>query len=51
LGFYRIAEMEPVGSHSLTPIAADWKVAVENNSEAYHVPVGHPGLQRLYGST
>ncbi|QEX18918.1 (2Fe-2S) ferredoxin [Hypericibacter terrae] len=51
LGFYRIAEMEPLGPHSHTPIAADWKVAVENNSEAYHVPVGHPGLQRLYGTT
>ena len=21
-------------------------MAVENNSEAYHVPIGHPGLQR-----
>jgi phenylpropionate dioxygenase-like ring-hydroxylating dioxygenase large terminal subunit len=51
LGFYRIAEMEPLGRHSHTPIAADWKVAVENNSEAYHVPVAHPGLQRLYGPT
>jgi phenylpropionate dioxygenase-like ring-hydroxylating dioxygenase large terminal subunit len=51
LGFYRIAEMEPLGSHSHTPIAADWKVAVENNIEAFHVPVGHPGLQRLYGPT
>jgi phenylpropionate dioxygenase-like ring-hydroxylating dioxygenase large terminal subunit len=51
LGFYRIAEMEPIGPHGHAPIAADWKVAVENNSEAYHVPVGHPGLQRLYGPT
>jgi phenylpropionate dioxygenase-like ring-hydroxylating dioxygenase large terminal subunit len=51
LGFYRIAEMEPLGKHGHTPIAADWKVAVENNIEAYHVPVGHPGLQRLYGAT
>jgi len=51
LEFYRIAEMEPLGPHNLTPIAADWKVAVENNSEAYHVPSAHPGLQRLYGPT
>jgi phenylpropionate dioxygenase-like ring-hydroxylating dioxygenase large terminal subunit len=51
LAFYRIAEMEPLGRHSMTPIAADWKVAVENNSEAYHVPTAHPGLQRLYGPT
>lgn len=51
LSHYRLEEMVPLGNHSLTPIAADWKVAVENNSEAYHVPVGHPGLQRLYGKT
>ncbi len=24
---------------------------MDNNIEAYHVPVGHPGLQRLYGTT
>jgi phenylpropionate dioxygenase-like ring-hydroxylating dioxygenase large terminal subunit len=47
----RVPEMEPLGQHNLMPIAADWKVAVENNSEAYHVPSAHPGLQRLYGPT
>ena len=51
LGHYRIEQMEPLGPHATVPIAADWKIAVENNSEAYHVPIGHPGLQRLYGST
>lgn len=51
LSHYRIEHMEPLGPHAVTPIAADWKIAVENNSEAYHVPVGHPGLQRLYGPT
>lgn len=51
LSHYRIDQMQPIGPHTETPIAADWKIAVENNSEAYHVPIGHPGLQRLYGST
>jgi phenylpropionate dioxygenase-like ring-hydroxylating dioxygenase large terminal subunit len=51
LSHYRIEQMTPFGAHGITPIAADWKVAVENNSEAYHVPIGHPGLQRLYGTT
>jgi len=46
----RIEQMEPIGQHAVTPIKADWKVAVDNNIEAYHVPVAHPGLQRLYGS-
>jgi phenylpropionate dioxygenase-like ring-hydroxylating dioxygenase large terminal subunit len=51
LSHYRVEQMEPLGPHAVTPIAADWKIAVENNSEAYHVPIGHPGLQRLYGPT
>jgi phenylpropionate dioxygenase-like ring-hydroxylating dioxygenase large terminal subunit len=51
LALYRIEDMEPEGPRSIKEIRADWKVAVDNNLEAYHVPVGHPGLQRLYGTT
>jgi phenylpropionate dioxygenase-like ring-hydroxylating dioxygenase large terminal subunit len=51
LALYRTEEMEPFGASSTTEIRADWKVAVDNNVEAYHVPIGHPGLQRLYGTT
>lgn len=51
LALYRTEEMEPFGAVSTTDIRADWKVAVDNNTEAYHVPIGHPGLQRLYGTT
>ncbi|MBI2255537.1 MAG: hypothetical protein HYU58_13020 [Proteobacteria bacterium] len=51
LSLYRIAEMEPFGQRSTTDIRADWKVAVDNNIEAYHVAMGHPGLQRLYRPT
>jgi phenylpropionate dioxygenase-like ring-hydroxylating dioxygenase large terminal subunit len=51
LALYRTEEMEPFGATSTTEIRADWKVAVDNNVEAYHVPIGHPGLQRLYGTT
>lgn len=46
---YRIEEMQPLGPHVTTPIRADWKVAVENNIEGYHIATAHPGLQRLYG--
>lgn len=51
LALYKTEEMVPFGVTSTTPIRADWKVAVDNNIEAYHVPTGHPGLQRLYGTT
>ena len=28
----------------------NWKVAVDNNLENYHVPIGHPGYHRLLDS-
>ncbi len=30
-------------------IQANWKVCVDNFSEAYHIPVAHPELSRLHG--
>ena len=30
-------------------IKANWKVCVDNFSEAYHIPVAHPELSRLHG--
>lgn len=51
LGHYRIPEMVPFGPPAVVGINADWKTAIDNNIEAYHVPVAHPGLQRLYGTT
>lgn len=49
LASYRMAEMQPLGVESRTVLGCNWKVAVENNIEGYHIPLGHPGLQRLYG--
>lgn len=46
---YRIGEMTPLGPLAVSQIRADWKVAVENNNEGYHIPQAHPGLQRLFG--
>ena len=51
LALYRTEEMVPYGELFTAPIRADWKVAVDNNTEALHVPIGHPGLQRIYGTT
>jgi phenylpropionate dioxygenase-like ring-hydroxylating dioxygenase large terminal subunit len=45
---YRFEDLVP-----LTPIYhehwdVDWKVAMDNYLESYHVPVGHPGLNRMF---
>jgi phenylpropionate dioxygenase-like ring-hydroxylating dioxygenase large terminal subunit len=32
-------------------IAVDWKNLIDNYLEGYHVPTGHPGLQRMFGSS
>lgn len=45
---YRFLEMQPVGPISTAEWACDWKVAIDNYLESYHVPIGHPGLQRMF---
>jgi len=49
LASYRLAEMQPLGAEARATFRCNWKVAVENNIEGYHIPLAHPGLQRLYG--
>jgi phenylpropionate dioxygenase-like ring-hydroxylating dioxygenase large terminal subunit len=47
---YRLEEMEPVNEPWIDTWQCNWKVAVDNNLENYHVPVGHPGYHRLLDS-
>ncbi len=53
VGHYAGADLVPVGRsriHDLDSAEvqhANWKVAVDNYLEGYHVPVAHPGLMRL----
>ncbi len=44
---YRIEQMQPLGPIGLEDWDVDWKIAMDNYLESYHVPVGHPGLNRL----
>ncbi|RAG80827.1 aromatic ring-hydroxylating dioxygenase subunit alpha [Streptacidiphilus pinicola] len=53
VGRYTGPELQPVGRGRIHDLAgaevqhANWKVAVDNYLEGYHVPVAHPGLMRL----
>ncbi|MEX0922481.1 MAG: aromatic ring-hydroxylating dioxygenase subunit alpha [Rhodovibrionaceae bacterium] len=44
---YGIDEMEPLGGSWTETWNCNWKIAVDNNLENYHVPIGHPGYHRM----
>jgi phenylpropionate dioxygenase-like ring-hydroxylating dioxygenase large terminal subunit len=45
---YRCEEMVPLGPISSEVWNVDWKIAMDNYLESYHVPIGHPGLYRMF---
>ncbi|MDP9011338.1 MAG: aromatic ring-hydroxylating dioxygenase subunit alpha [Pseudomonadota bacterium] len=45
---YRCEEMVPLGPISCDVWNVDWKIAMDNYLESYHVPIGHPGLYRMF---
>jgi phenylpropionate dioxygenase-like ring-hydroxylating dioxygenase large terminal subunit len=48
---YRTGEMISRRAGWHCDIAVDWKNLMDNYLEGYHVPTGHPGLQRLFGNS
>ena len=47
---YRIPDMHPIANGRYDEILPyNWKVVHDIDNEGYHVPVGHPSLQQLYG--
>ena len=45
---HRFEEMEQIGSTYIEHWDCDWKIAMDNYLESYHVPIGHPGLNRMF---
>ncbi|HUX74827.1 MAG TPA: aromatic ring-hydroxylating dioxygenase subunit alpha [Steroidobacteraceae bacterium] len=45
---YRFEEMVPLGPIRYETWDVDWKIAIDNYLESYHVPIGHPGLNRMF---
>jgi phenylpropionate dioxygenase-like ring-hydroxylating dioxygenase large terminal subunit len=45
---YRTEEMVPLGPITEEVWDVDWKLAMDNYLESYHVPIGHPGLYRMF---
>ena len=46
---YRFAELRAVGRVTMRPRPLNWKTIADNYSDHLHIPVGHPGLTRLFG--
>lgn len=46
---HRLSELKPCGPPTAFELDVNWKIAVENDIEGYHIPTGHPGLKRLFG--
>jgi phenylpropionate dioxygenase-like ring-hydroxylating dioxygenase large terminal subunit len=46
---YRFAELRAIGRVTLRPRDLNWKTIADNYSDGLHIPVGHPGLTRLFG--
>ncbi|MEZ5924809.1 MAG: aromatic ring-hydroxylating dioxygenase subunit alpha [Hyphomicrobiaceae bacterium] len=45
---YRLQALEPAADAIHTEVwPCNWKVAVDNNLENYHIPIGHPGYDRM----
>ena len=46
---YRFEELRAIGRVTLRTRLLNWKTIADNYSDGLHIPVGHPGLTRLFG--
>ena len=46
---YRFEDLRVIGRVTIRPRELNWKTIADNYSDGLHIPVGHPGLTRLFG--
>jgi phenylpropionate dioxygenase-like ring-hydroxylating dioxygenase large terminal subunit len=46
---YRFTDLRAIGRVTLRPRPLNWKTIADNYSDGLHIPIGHPGLTRLFG--
>ena len=46
---YRFEDLRVIGRVTIRPRGLNWKTIADNYSDGLHIPVGHPGLTRLFG--
>jgi carnitine monooxygenase subunit len=46
---YRFEDLRVMGRVKIRPRALNWKTIADNYADGLHIPVGHPGLTRLFG--
>jgi phenylpropionate dioxygenase-like ring-hydroxylating dioxygenase large terminal subunit len=46
---YRFEDLRVIGRVTIRPRPLNWKTIADNFSDGLHIPVGHPGLTRLFG--
>ncbi len=46
---YRFEDLRAIGRVTLRTRELNWKTIADNYSDGLHIPVGHPGLTRLFG--
>jgi phenylpropionate dioxygenase-like ring-hydroxylating dioxygenase large terminal subunit len=49
VALYRFEELRVMGRVTLRPRPLNWKTIADNYSDHLHIPIGHPGLTRLFG--
>jgi phenylpropionate dioxygenase-like ring-hydroxylating dioxygenase large terminal subunit len=49
VALYRFEDLRVMGRVTERPRSLNWKTIADNYSDHLHIPVGHPGLTRLFG--